>query len=157
MRCRHEKVRVEQVWCPNNSMHGSDVNSDHATELQKLQAELCDAKAQLSDLLEQRSRDESYRQQLVAIVEASRDAIWSWTPDCIITSWNAEAERLFQYRPDEIIGKSLLTLVPPERMDRARLAIDRLQKGGWYDQYETVRLRKDGVRVPVELTVSPIR
>jgi PAS domain S-box-containing protein len=137
-------------------MHASEVNSDHATELQKLQAELCDAKAQLSDLLEQRSRDESYRQQLVAIVEASRDAIWSWTPDCIITSWNAEAERLFQYRPDEIIGKSLLTLVPPERMDRARLAIDRLQKGGWYDQYETVRLRKDGVRVPVELTVSPI-
>ena len=60
-------------------------------------------------------------------------------------------------RPDEIIGKSLLTLVPPERMDQARLAIDRLQKGGWYDQYETVRLRKDGIPVPVELTVSPIR
>src|SRR5688572_11962954 len=113
-------------------MHGRDGD---AAEVQKLQVELRDARAQLSDLREQRRRDETHRQQLVAIVEASRDAIWSWTPDCIITSWNAEAERLFHYRPDEIIGKSLLTLVPPERMDKARLAIDRLQKGGWYDQY----------------------
>ena len=138
-------------------MHGSDGNSEYATELQKLQVELCAARAQLADLREQRRRDETHRQQLVAIVEASRDAIWSWSPDCIITSWNAEAERLFQYRADEIIGKSLLTLVPPERMDRAQLAIDRLRKGEWYDQYETVRLRKDGIPVPVELTVSPIR
>ena len=138
-------------------MHGRDGNSGYATEMQKLQAELCAARAELSALREEQRRDETHRQQLVAIVEASRDAIWSWTPDCTITSWNAEAERLFQYKPDEIIGKSLLTLVPPERMDRARLAIDRLQKGGWYDQYETVRLRKDGISVPVELTVSPIR
>jgi PAS domain S-box-containing protein len=133
-------------------MRGGD---RRATE--KLEDELRDTKAQLSDLLKQRLRDEAHRQQLVAIVEASREAIWSWTPDCIITSWNAEAERLFQYRADEIIGKSLLTLVPPERMDRAHLAIARLRDGGWYDQYETVRVRKDGTHVPVELTVSPIR
>ena len=145
------------AWSANSSMHGSDANSDYAKELGKLQVELCDVKAQLSDLLDKRRGEEAHRQQLVAIVEASRDAIWSWTPDCIITSWNAEAERLFQYRRDEIIGKSLLTLVPPERTDRAKLAIDRLRNGGWYDQYETVRVRKDGVHVPVELTVSPIR
>ena len=135
-------------------MHGSD---ESETAQLKLQAELREVKARLSELLEQRLQNEAHRQQLVAIVEASRDAIWSWTPDCIITSWNAEAERLFQYRADEIIGKPLLSLVPPDRVERAQAAIERLRHGGWYDQYETVRVRKDGVHVPVELTVSPIR
>ena len=136
-------------------MHGSDVSAE--VELAKLRVELLETQAQLSALRDERRLEEAHRQQLVAIVEASRDAIWSWTPDLIITSWNAEAERLFQYRPEEIVGKSLMTLVPPERVDQAKIAIARLVHGGWYDQYGTIRVRKDGVHVPVELTVSPIR
>jgi PAS domain S-box-containing protein len=95
--------------------------------------------------------------RLVAIVEGSRDAIWSWNLQGIIDSWNKEAERLFQYRAEEIIGRPLLTLVPPERMEAARTAIGDLLKGQWFDQYETVRVRKDGTPVPVELTVSPVK
>lgn len=91
-----------------------------------------------------------------AIVNASRDAIWSWNASGIITSWNAEAERLFGYRADEITGKPLLTLVPADRMARAAEAIKKLLSGEFFGQYETVRVRKDATRVDVELTVSPI-
>ena len=138
-------------------MHGSDINNEHSAELSRLKTELSDAKRQLTDVLQQKSLEQAHHQQLIAIVEASREAIWSWNLEGCITSWNAEAQRLFQYRADEIIGKPLLTLVPPERMGQALLAIERLRNGGWYDQYETVRLRKDGSRVAVELTVSPIK
>ena len=102
------------------------------------------------------STEAEYR-QLVAIVNASRDAIWSWDRDGTITAWNAEAERLFQYTADEIVGQSIFTLVPPERHEIAREALTDLRKGDWFGQYETERVAKDGTRVAVELTVSPIR
>jgi PAS domain S-box-containing protein len=101
--------------------------------------------------------DAAHRSLMAAIVEASRDAIWSWDGDDIITSWNAEAERLLQYRAEEIIGQPLYVLVPPHRVEQAEVATRRLMQGGWYDRYETERVRKDGVAIPVELTVSPIR
>jgi PAS domain S-box-containing protein len=94
---------------------------------------------------------------LAAIVQASHDAIWSWDVEGAITSWNNEAERLFGYSAAEIIGKSLLILVPEERLETARQAIAKLLTGEFYGQYETVRMRKGGVGVDVELTVSPIR
>jgi PAS domain S-box-containing protein len=106
-----------------------------------------------------RKRSEPYdteRQLLAAIVNASHDAIWSWDADGVVTSWNAEAERLFGYATDEIIGKSLLMLVPEDRLELAREAVSRLLRGEFFGQYETVRVRKDGVRLDVELTVSPI-
>lgn len=94
---------------------------------------------------------------LAAIVNASRDAIWSWRADGTIISWNAEAERLFGYSGDEIVGQSILVLVPDERRERAKAAMSSLGRGDWIGQYETERVRKDGSRIPVELTVSPIR
>ena len=93
---------------------------------------------------------------LEAIVECSRDALWSWTPDGTIVRWNAEAQRLFGYSAQEMIGRSLLDLVPPDRFAKAQEAIANVSQGGGYDQYETVRVRKDGSRIDVELTVSPI-
>ena len=94
---------------------------------------------------------------LAAVVNASRDAIWSWDADAIITSWNAEAERLFGYSAAEIVGTSLFMLIPEERRQLAREAVGRLRRGDFYGQYETVRVRKDGIRIDVELTVSPVR
>ncbi len=100
--------------------------------------------------------DDIGRQLSAAIVNASHDAIWSWNAAGLITSWNAEAERLFGYAATEMIGKSLLTIVPEDRMQRSQEAIVKLLRGEFYGQYETVRRRKDGVRLDVELTVSPI-
>jgi PAS domain S-box-containing protein len=96
------------------------------------------------------------RQLLAAIVSASRDAIWSWNTEGLITSWNAEAERLFGYGASEMIGRSQLTIIPQDRMLQSREAVDRLLRGEHYGQFETVRLRKDGARLDVELTVSPL-
>ena len=118
----------------------------------KSQHELTDSPLQSDKLA-----DDVYWRRLVAIVEGSRDAIWSWNLEGVIDSWNGEAERLFQYRPEEIIGQPLLLLVPPDRMENAHLAVKKLLNGGTYEQYETTRVRKDGTRIRVELTVSPIR
>jgi PAS domain S-box-containing protein len=112
---------------------------------------------QLAAKLKEGQEVAARQQLLAAVVEASHDAIWSWTPDGIITSWNAEAERLLQYKPDEIIGRSILALVAPDKFEIARQVIANLSQGGWYPQYDTVRLRKDGVAIPVELTISPVR
>ena len=90
------------------------------------------------------------------ILEGSRDAIWSWNRDGIIDWWNAAAEKLLGYAADEIVGQSLLNLVPRERHEAARAIIESISEGAWYGQYETVRIRKDGSFVDVELTVSPI-
>ena len=105
--------------------------------------------------LQSASREHS-TMALEAIVECSRDALWSWTPDGTIVRWNAEAQRLFGYSAREIIGRSLLDLVPPERLAKAQEAIATVSQGHGFDQYETVRVRKDRSRIDVELTVSPI-
>ena len=94
---------------------------------------------------------------MATIVNASHDAIWSWNTAGLITSWNAEAERLFGYSASEMISQSLLKIVPEDRLQRSKDAIVKLLRGEFYGQYETVRLRKDGIRLDVELTVSPIR
>src|SRR5579862_40528 len=87
---------------------------------------------------------EQTRQQLSAILEASRDAIWMWTTDGTLTSWNREAERLLGYSAEEIVGKSLLMLVPRERHEAAYGVFAKLRQGEGYEPLETVRLRKDG-------------
>ena len=71
-------------------------------------------------------------------------------------NWNTEAERLFGYSAKAIIGGSLLMLIPSDRHDRAKEIIGKALQGQWYGKYETVRVRKDGTKVDVELTVSPI-
>jgi len=96
------------------------------------------------------------RVRLQAILEGSRDAIWSWNADGIVVSWNAAAEKLLGYTADEIVGQSLLKLVRPERHEAAYAIMASVGKGAWYRQHETVRVRKDGSLVDVELTVSPI-
>jgi len=94
---------------------------------------------------------------LSAIVESSDDAIISKDLNGTITSWNKSAERIFTYRAEEIIGQSVLKLIPPELVpDEARI-VEVLNQGYRVDHYETIRLRKDGTRVPVSLTVSPIK
>jgi PAS domain S-box-containing protein len=95
--------------------------------------------------------------ETATIVETSRDAIWSWAVDGTITSWNAEAERMFGYAADEIIGKSILTTIPADRIKAAHDIIAKVSQGQAYAPWETMRLRKDGIPRPVELTVSPIR
>jgi PAS domain S-box-containing protein len=105
----------------------------------------------------ERRRAEHERARLAAIVEGSDDAIASKTLDGIVTSWNPAAARLLGYRPEEIIGKSVTLIIPPERQAEEDTILGQLRRGERVDHFETVRLAKDGTRLDVSLTISPIR
>ena len=95
--------------------------------------------------------------ETATIVESSRDAIWSWAADGTITSWNDEAERMFGYTAKEIRGKSIMTLIPPDRIAAAHDIIWKVSRGQTYTPWETIRLHKNRTPFPVELTVFPLR
>lgn len=94
---------------------------------------------------------------LAAIVETSQDAVISKKLDGTITTWNAGAVHLFGYLPEDAIGQHVSILIPHDRLDEEKLIISRLIKGERIENYDTVRLRKDGSPVDVSLTISPIR
>ncbi|MER3554053.1 MAG: hypothetical protein C4331_06805, partial [Meiothermus sp.] len=94
---------------------------------------------------------------LAAIVTSSADAILSITPEGRIMSWNASAQQMFGYRPEEIIGQSVFRLIPLELHDEERGILARLCRGESLPHQDTVRLTKEGVRLNVLLTRSPIR
>jgi PAS domain S-box-containing protein len=95
--------------------------------------------------------------RLAAIVESSDDAIISKTLDGVITTWNAAAERLFGYRPEEIIGHSVLRLIPPELHYEEPQILAKLRNGQRIEHFETRRMRKNGETFDISLTVSPIK
>ena len=92
-----------------------------------------------------------------AIVESSDDAVIGKTLDSVIQSWNAGATRIFGYEATEIVGQSVLTLIPEELHHEETQIVSRLSRGERVEHFETVRVRKDGSRVEVSLSVSPIR
>ena len=94
---------------------------------------------------------------LAAIVSSSDDIIISKTLEGRITSWNAAASRIFGYEAAEMIGESITRIIPPELHDEEEQILGRLRRGERIDHYETVRITKDGRRVDVSITVSPIR
>ena len=94
---------------------------------------------------------------LAAIVESSDDAIVGKTLDSVIRSWNDGARRIFGYEAHEIIGKTVYALIPRELRHEEPQIIAKLVAGERVDHYETVRVKKDGTRIDVSLSVSPIR
>lgn len=96
-------------------------------------------------------------QHLATIVDCSDDPIISKRLDGTIISWNQAATRVFGYQPDEIIGKSILTLIPPELHYEEADILRKLRAGERINHYETVRMRKNGERFPISVTISPIR
>ena len=95
--------------------------------------------------------------RLSAIIESSFDAIVAKDLNSIITDWNPAAERMFGYTAEEAIGKSITMLIPPELQDEESNIIRRIRANERVESFETIRLRKDGSRFHVSLTVSPIR
>jgi two-component system CheB/CheR fusion protein len=112
--------------------------------------------AYLRDITERKRAEETNR-RLAAIIESSGDAIISKDLDELVTSWNKEAERLFGYSADEIIGKPITVLVPPDRHNEELGIIERLRQGERVLRYETVYVRKDGTALNVSLAVWPIK
>ena len=115
----------------------------------------------VAGLARQRSRAETQadevRQQLAAIVTSSEDAIISFTVDGFVTSWNLGAETLYGYSASEIIGRPLSVLVPTERIGELENNLDRLNREERMGSYETEQIHKNGGRLQVLLSISPIR
>jgi len=102
-------------------------------------------------------QEEIDRARLAAIVESSDDAIISKGLTGVITSWNAAAERMFGYTADEILGRSILTIIPPELQHEEPTILGEIRAGNRVAHFETQRLHKSGQRIEVSLTSSPIR
>ncbi|MDP9404519.1 MAG: response regulator [Actinomycetota bacterium] len=95
--------------------------------------------------------------RLAAIVESSHDAIVAKALDGTILTWNAGAERLYGYSADEAVGRHISLVVPPENHDEVEAILQRIRNGELVDHYETVRVAKDGRRLHVSLTASPVK
>ena len=105
----------------------------------------------------ERERGEEAALRLAAIIESSDDAIVSKDLDGTIRSWNGGAQRIFGYLAEEVIGKPIAILIPPDRHNEETAILERLRRGERIGSYETVRRHKDGSPVNVSLTVSPLK
>lgn len=97
------------------------------------------------------------RSQLAAIVECSEDAIIGKTLDGIIATWNLGAEKIFGYRTEEVIGRPISILLPPNCADEIPKLLETIGRGEKVEPYETVRMRKDGQLIDISLSISPIK
>ncbi len=111
--------------------------------------------AQIAHLIE-RSRAMMRQEQLAVIVENSNDAIISCGLDRRILTWNAAAERLFGWTAQEAVGQPIDLIIPPERTGTLRRFIEGRARGARLSPVETVHLRKDGARIPTQVTFSPV-
>jgi PAS domain S-box-containing protein len=128
----------------------------YPTLLRDASGEVTGAVNMLVDITE-RKQVEALAERLAAIVQSSDDAIISKDLNGVITSWNKGAERLFGYAPEEIVGKSIMTLIPPDRDGEETDILERIGRGEHIEHYETIRRRKDGSLVWVSLTISPLK
>jgi PAS domain S-box-containing protein len=105
----------------------------------------------------ERNQSELIARRLAAIVDNSDDAIIGKDLNSIITSWNQGAQRIFGYTAEEMIGTSIMRLIPSDRQGEEEKILAHLRRGGRFDHFETVRVTKDGRQLDVSLTISPIK
>ncbi|HEY6752218.1 MAG TPA: PAS domain S-box protein [Rubrobacteraceae bacterium] len=105
----------------------------------------------------ERKQAEQVRARLAAIVESSEDAIIAKTLEGVITDWNRGAQKIYGYSAEEVLGKPINILVPSDRPNEIPMILERLRHGEAIDHFETVRLAKDGRRLDISLTISPIK
>jgi two-component system, cell cycle sensor histidine kinase and response regulator CckA len=105
----------------------------------------------------QAQRDALEAARLAAIVQSSDDAIVGKSLEGVVLTWNPAAQRIFGYSPEEMVGSSIFKLIPPDLHAEEQEVLQRIARGEPVAHFETTRVRKDGTRFPVELTVSPVR
>jgi PAS domain S-box-containing protein len=104
-----------------------------------------------------RKRAQEMAERLAAVVESSDDAIVTKTLDGMITAWNRGAEKIFGYSPSEAVGQPMAMLIPPARSDEEPDILARIGRGESVEHFETVRTRRDGRKIDVSVTISPVR
>ena len=150
-----EKIdHAETVRCAKD---GRKINvSLTVWPIKNAKGEIIGASKMIRDVTEKKFSEEK-QSILASIVSSSDDAIISKTLDGIITSWNHAAEKMFGHTEEEAIGKSITIIIPPERIQEEAVIIDNIRNGRKIDHFETVRMAKDGRRINISLTVSPLK
>jgi PAS domain S-box-containing protein len=141
------------------SIYATDTGAFDDTEqrlLEELSTSLSFGIVALRALAERR-RGEETRDRLAAVVESSDDAIISKSLDGKVTAWNSGAEKVFGYTAAESLGKSLDRLLPPEHPNEESEILTRVTRGERINHFETTRLRKDGQRIHISATISPVK
>jgi PAS domain S-box-containing protein len=136
------------------------INEEMAATNEELLAtneDLAHSERRLMGLLEELRQAEERSANLAAIVESSDDAIIGKNLDGVVTSWNRGAEQIFGYTEADIVGRSVLTLIPEELQHEEPQILARLRSGEKLDHHETIRRTADGRLIQVSLTISPIR
>ena len=105
----------------------------------------------------ERKRLETVRERFAAVVDSSEDAIMSKDLNGIINGWNRGAEKIFGYSASEVLGEPMLTLFPPDNLNEESDILSRIRRGESVEHFDTVRVRKDGKKIDVSVTISPIR
>src|SRR5262249_43467334 len=149
-------TRVMGVWREVCGRHRD--GSELPLEVRLTPIEMAEGLFVLSAIVDisERKRAEEMRSRLAAIVESSEDAILSKDLDGTILTWNRAAERMYGYAAAEVVGRSIQLLVPPERAGEVPAILEQVRRGERVENYETVRLRKDGTRIEVSLNISPM-
>ena len=147
---REQEVHIEQ---PNGSRGIALVNIE---AIKDSRGNILGAVNCFQDVTERKLAEDAAL-RLAAIVESSDDAIVGKDLDGIITSWNAAAERIFGYVAEEIIGKPITILIPPDYQKEEEAIIERIRRGQRVEPFETVRQRKHGSLVDVSVTISPVK
>jgi PAS domain S-box-containing protein len=162
----HDECPVAQSLKQARDVHGAEVILERPDGTQLL---FCQSPTIVRDVhgavagtvtvlqdLSERRRSEADAAHMAAIVYSSNDAIISKTLGGIITSWNNAASMIFGYAEAEMIGRSIMTLIPPDLRHEEEEIISRIKKGERIEHYETVRMRKDGRKIDISITVSPV-
>ena len=125
------------------------------TDRKRIELELRRAHEELA----QRTAEQigEYRARLASIIDSSEDAILAKSLDGTITAWNRGAERIYGYTPEEVIGKNITMLVPSDRPDEIPEILRKVARGESIEHYESIRVTKDGRRLNVSISVSPLR
>jgi PAS domain S-box-containing protein len=134
-----------------------ELKDEAKQELTNRTHELVRANQQLKSIVAERKRVEERLSQLESIIELADDAITIHTLGGTIVSWNAGAESVYGYSASEVLGRSRYILVPQDQMDEASRILKGLERGEKIPIHETVNIRKDGRRINVSISVSPVR
>ena len=166
---QHDKAFYQNLWhtvLSGQVWHGEIVNKRKngrlyteemtITPVRNAAGEIAHFIGIKQDITEWKLAEEA-RARLAAIVEFSDDAIVSAELDGTITSWNAGAQRLYSYAPEEVLGRPVSVVVPRNRRGEMREIRKKLRCGEHIQHYETVRLKKGGIPVDVSITISPIK
>ncbi|HMD96803.1 MAG TPA: PAS domain S-box protein [Terriglobia bacterium] len=156
----HQAIRTESIFELEHRVLRVDGSEgwtfSRAVPLKDASGQIVDWFGTATDITERKQIEEA-RSQLAAIVESSNDAIVGKTVDGIITSWNRSAQQLYGFSPEEALGQPVSIIIPPERSAELEEILHAIRDEGRVKHVETVRLRKDGTRVDVSVTASPIR